>query len=578
MSSEDQRTISVRSTVDTQTPIQAGVREHAPPQPHPERRVTDRRTTRPLPASVLTPPVPPPPPHLDDYGAIVGQSHLDTLRFLAKDLKGKTIKMVNSTAVGGGVAEMLNRLVPLLSELEVATHWDVITGLYDEYARKQALYEEGKLEEPPPRPVNRAYSNVVGWIGPWSGDDMRTGPVGRILHGEQSVVPVGSTQKVALGLAALEYTTEPADPSRIARVAVDLGSAIPERNPALEKVDVGTLAFASAAGGQPTVFARVPYPAYAKDAYEQGGGVVEFAAGELLAPLTAEDLQAPIVVLCEQPAGLVQQGFAEAEYTAETDDRGVYLDEPGTTSDAATMTVQVRYRGGSPPIGTQLQVEQYTPTTPGFNEDTWGLVSSGDPHAQSPYLTMSAGGAAVVDGAYLTVALVREPAGPDSWPVTVSLGSIRPGPAILRFRVFAPADPVLPPPPSDVQWPNLPYQSFANARVLPFHNTMAEAFENWLRAGPSVDLVTQRVFDAVFRTFFLMYPAMRFLRDPLQFQAWRGRILAATDPGAFETAAYMPVTRSLSAGQRRILELWDTYLDGTLPTPRHSGEPLGRRS
>jgi len=36
--------------------------------------------------------------------------------------------MVNSTAVGGGVAEMLNRLVPLLGEVEVKTHWDVITG------------------------------------------------------------------------------------------------------------------------------------------------------------------------------------------------------------------------------------------------------------------------------------------------------------------------------------------------------------------------------------------------------------------------------------------------------------------
>jgi len=36
--------------------------------------------------------------------------------------------MVNSTALGGGVAEMLNRLVPLLGELEVKTGWEVITG------------------------------------------------------------------------------------------------------------------------------------------------------------------------------------------------------------------------------------------------------------------------------------------------------------------------------------------------------------------------------------------------------------------------------------------------------------------
>jgi trehalose synthase len=75
-----------------------------------------------------TPPAPPPPPKLDDYEPIIGKPALDELRYLAEALHGKTMKMVNSTAVGGGVAEMLNRLVPLLSELQVATHWDVITG------------------------------------------------------------------------------------------------------------------------------------------------------------------------------------------------------------------------------------------------------------------------------------------------------------------------------------------------------------------------------------------------------------------------------------------------------------------
>jgi trehalose synthase len=74
------------------------------------------------------PPAPVPPPRLDDYKAIVGAAEIDELRFLAKELKGKTVKMVNSTAVGGGVAEMLNQLVPLLNEVEVNTHWEVITG------------------------------------------------------------------------------------------------------------------------------------------------------------------------------------------------------------------------------------------------------------------------------------------------------------------------------------------------------------------------------------------------------------------------------------------------------------------
>jgi trehalose synthase len=86
------------------------------------------RRQRPRPKISTTPPAPPPPPKLDDYAPIIGKPELDGLRFLARQLQGKTVKMVNSTAMGGGVAEMLNRLIPLLNELEVSTKWEVITG------------------------------------------------------------------------------------------------------------------------------------------------------------------------------------------------------------------------------------------------------------------------------------------------------------------------------------------------------------------------------------------------------------------------------------------------------------------
>lgn len=72
--------------------------------------------------------VPPPAPRLDDYAALIGKPEIDELRFLARHLRGKTVKMVNSTAVGGGVAEILNCMIPLLNELEVPTKWEVITG------------------------------------------------------------------------------------------------------------------------------------------------------------------------------------------------------------------------------------------------------------------------------------------------------------------------------------------------------------------------------------------------------------------------------------------------------------------
>src|SRR5438067_8153838 len=91
------------------------------------------RRKRPRPKISETPPAPPPPPKLSDYEPIVGKAELDELRFLAQRLRGRTVKMVNSTAVGGGVAEILNRLIPLMNELEVQTKWEVITGGNDFY-------------------------------------------------------------------------------------------------------------------------------------------------------------------------------------------------------------------------------------------------------------------------------------------------------------------------------------------------------------------------------------------------------------------------------------------------------------
>src|SRR3989344_5462053 len=65
---------------------------------------------------------------IDLYIPIAGRGVVDDLRTLAEKLKGKVIQHVNSTAVGGGVAEILNRMIPLLQELGVATQWDVIKG------------------------------------------------------------------------------------------------------------------------------------------------------------------------------------------------------------------------------------------------------------------------------------------------------------------------------------------------------------------------------------------------------------------------------------------------------------------
>jgi trehalose synthase len=68
---------------------------------------------------------------LEDYAAL---AHLSSAvhelqreaRLLVPKLAGRTVWMVNSTAEGGGVAEMLPRIVSLLGELGVPTRWIVI--------------------------------------------------------------------------------------------------------------------------------------------------------------------------------------------------------------------------------------------------------------------------------------------------------------------------------------------------------------------------------------------------------------------------------------------------------------------
>jgi trehalose synthase len=65
---------------------------------------------------------------LEAYEQVVGSEVVDELRVLAERLKGRRFQNINSTAVGGGVAEILTRLVPLLRELGVDARWDVMRG------------------------------------------------------------------------------------------------------------------------------------------------------------------------------------------------------------------------------------------------------------------------------------------------------------------------------------------------------------------------------------------------------------------------------------------------------------------
>ncbi len=65
---------------------------------------------------------------LSDYEPVMGADEIGEIRRLAGYLRGARVQHVNSTAVGGGVAEILARLVPLMRDLGLDARWDVFEG------------------------------------------------------------------------------------------------------------------------------------------------------------------------------------------------------------------------------------------------------------------------------------------------------------------------------------------------------------------------------------------------------------------------------------------------------------------
>jgi trehalose synthase len=77
---------------------------------------------------------------LDDYAADAGDDAVERLRSVAAPLRGARILQVNSTAYGGGVAELLVSHVPLLRDLGIDAEWAVLDGSDDFFHVTKAVH------------------------------------------------------------------------------------------------------------------------------------------------------------------------------------------------------------------------------------------------------------------------------------------------------------------------------------------------------------------------------------------------------------------------------------------------------
>ncbi|MBI2495929.1 MAG: glycosyltransferase [Candidatus Omnitrophica bacterium] len=101
-------------------------------------------------------------PDLSAYEPLVGASTIEELRDLAARLAGTRIAMVNSTRAGGGVAEILNRLVPLLKDLGLQVRWDVVEGSGPFYKVTKAVHNALHGRPEPVTPEMLAFFLDVG--------------------------------------------------------------------------------------------------------------------------------------------------------------------------------------------------------------------------------------------------------------------------------------------------------------------------------------------------------------------------------------------------------------------------------
>ena len=77
---------------------------------------------------------------LSEYTSTVGEECIQELRELAKPLYGARVLHLNATAAGGGVAEILKALVPLMCDVGLCAEWRTLQGTKEFFQVTKAIH------------------------------------------------------------------------------------------------------------------------------------------------------------------------------------------------------------------------------------------------------------------------------------------------------------------------------------------------------------------------------------------------------------------------------------------------------
>jgi trehalose synthase len=84
--------------------------------------------------------VPTIPKSLADYRPVIGDERTEEILSLARELRDARVLHVNATAFGGGVAEILATMVPLMNDIGLHADWQVIKGADEFFHVTKAMH------------------------------------------------------------------------------------------------------------------------------------------------------------------------------------------------------------------------------------------------------------------------------------------------------------------------------------------------------------------------------------------------------------------------------------------------------
>jgi hypothetical protein len=332
-----------------------------------------------------------------------------------------------------------------------------------------------------------------------------------------------------------------------------------------------------------TQVAAFPYKSYSQAGYELGGGIVDLS----ITPAQAQQLRNGVMafqvgssVRVAKQVGRDTNGrpiyqqdanrtvLIEQPLTAQTDQRGIYLNE------GETLEVQVSVRNmGRPAPGANLLVVRYCPP------DGGGSVDAIPVGAQNQVVDILNGQATILtvqpdDGSKVqTKAAVLQ--ADNNGRVTISIAAASPGFPVLVFYPYLSGQPQ---PAVPGSFDAVGTAMFTSIRVLSYDDDFVDEFVQLWNSTKDPAKAWDFVYSNILYLYDMIFPVMlRFvpLGDRQRVEGAIDQVLALIAPSYFaESTLAMPITRDLSRGKRTVLELWGSLVKRNYPPQPISKPPM----